>query len=233
MATTRKPFGNRTSAEGIAANRKAAVPPPPPPAPVARPKSGTKPSPRVTPPNSTATPPKAKPGRPTETLYSQGAVDKAIKENKMEVGKQNAQTFMQIINGMPPETKNRYISAFTDFLALPPEQQSTYLAGLDQLSKDIVKPKIDQDRRRTVEDFEYEREKKEAEKRSLQSTFDKIKGNMDFNKNRDIAKENESAARVMQNVGNVAFVTGIAGSGIFSRRTAYVRENLQNKVDED
>lgn len=82
------------------------------------------------------------------------------------------------------------------------------------------------------EDFDYEKGKLEQEKTNLKNTFDKIVGNMDFSRNRDIAKENETAARVMQNVGNTSFVTGIAGSGIFSRRTAYVRENLQNNVDD-
>lgn len=220
MATPRKPFGNRTSAEGIAANKKAA----PPPAPK---KEEKKP---VVPPK--AAPPKVDPRRPKDTLYSKTSVERAIKEDSALQGEANAKTFMQIINGMPPETKNRYLSSFTDFLALDPTKQAAYLSGLEEQAKDIVKPKIDRDRKRLGEDFEYEKEKRESEKRALQSTFDKIKKDMDFNKNRDIAKENETAAKVMQNVGNVAFVTGVAGSGIFSRRTSYVRENLQNNVDD-
>ena len=115
---------------------------------------------------------------------------------------------------------------------LPADQQASYLAGLETQAKEIVEPKITQDRTRLKEDLTYALEKREQEKRDLQATFDKITGQMDFNKNREIAQSNTAAAKAMQNVGNLAFVTGIAGSGIFSRRSFYVRESLQNAVDD-
>lgn len=224
MATTRKPFGNRKSAEGIAANAKAATP-------VTRPVAPAKPSTRSTPSNSTATPNKA-PAAPARATGA-SAVDTAVSQNDLlEQGKANAQTFMQIISGMPVETKNRYLSAFTDFLALPIDQQSSYLAGLEQTAKDIVEPAIKQRRERQQEDYEYDKQKIEREKTNLQITFNQVVRGLDLNKNRDIAKENQTAAKTMQNVGNTAFVTNVAGAGIFSRRTAYVRENLQNNVED-
>ena len=219
----RNPFGNRRSAAGKAANEAAAKKAAPPaPAPTSRRgiyESQNKPTPAPT--------------KSTPKSTTSSAVNTATSQtDPLQAGKENASTFMSIIGGMPPETRNRYLSAYTDFLALPADQQTAYLSGLEQQAKDIVEPKITQDRTRLNEDFEYERKSKEREKVDLQATFDRIVGDMDFDKNRDIAKENKTAAKVMQNVGNTAFVTGVAGSGIFSRRTAYVRESLQDNVDD-
>lgn len=207
-----------------------------PAAPVARPTSGVKPSTRVTPQNSTATPSKAPAPTvkaPTTAASAVAAATPAVTTDPLQTAKANASTYMSIIGGMPPETRNRYLSSYTDFLALPADQQSAYLSGLDQQAKDIVKPKIEQDRSRLKQDYDYEKHKREQEKNDLETTFGKIVADMDFTKNRNIAKDNTTAAKVMQNLGNVAFVTGVAGSGIFSRRTAMARENLQNQVEDE
>lgn len=231
---TRKPFGNRISEEGKAANAKAAAATKP--APTARPKTAEKPSTRSTPSSSTAT--KNQPAPSTKkTPSASTAISDASgmsETEKLLKGKENAQTFLGIISNpnLPPEAKNRYLSAFTDFLALDPQKQADYLSGIDAEVKGITEKKFTQDRTRLKEDFDYEVEKREREKADLKSTFDKVVGHMDFNKNRDIAKENQTAAKAMQNVGNTAFVTGVAGSGIFSRRTFYVRENLQNNTED-
>ena len=206
--------------------KKAVTPAPAKPTP-------TKPSTRSKPSNSTATPNKPFGSMVTPPKVTTDTAISGAEENDPTGQKnRNVSTFMSIIGGMPPETKNRYVSAFTDFLALPLDKQNSYLEALDKQAKDLVAPKIEQDRTRLGEDYTFDKEKQERLKNDLKTTFDKVVADMDFNRNRDIAKENKTAAGVMQNIGNVAFVTGVAGGGIFRRRTALARENLQDKTDD-
>ena len=150
----------------------------------------------------------------------------------VRVGQENANTFLSIVGGLPENVKNRYLSAFADFQSLSPDKQSGYLAALDQTAKDIVAPKMEQDRTRLQEDLDYAINQRKAQKLNIENTLNTVLTQLDFNKNRDIAKTNQNAAKAFQNVTNTAFVTGVAGSGIFSRRNALVREGLQQGVED-
>lgn len=216
MAKTRKPFGNRRSDEGILANAKAeeAKANPTMNKPVTSLSSG---KPAVVPAPVTA-----------DTVVK----DADVAGEVFPDSDANVSTYMSIIAGMPPETKNRYLSAFTDFLALDPAKQKTYLDALSKQAGDIVAPMIAQERTRLNEDTEYSANMLKQQKKSLQETFDRVISDMDFSRNRDIAKENKSAGEVMRRISDTSFVTGVAGAGVNRRRGALAREGLQENVDD-
>ena len=161
-----------------------------------------------------------------------GAKEAVKGEESIGDPKTNEDEFLQILATVPESERGRYLSAYQEFRTLPVNEQKKYLNSFEEMAKKAVAPAYERKEKRLNEDFEYNEGSISRQKQSLQQTFEKIVGEIDFNVGRDIAKTNRDAASAIQNVTNTAFVTGVAGSGIFKRRSSYVNEAAGNRMED-
>jgi len=144
--------------------------------------------------------------------------------------------FLDIVQFLPAgEERDRAFSMFGTFRKLPPDQQKQMVDALSDQAKKAVGPEFDQQIDRLTEDAEHQRANIGRSTSFAKASFERLKGNLDFNAIRDKSKVNKAFAATVRRVNSRGFVTGVKGtSGLLRRRFRDARsDSKEKKVDID
>lgn len=144
--------------------------------------------------------------------------------------------FLDIVQFLPAgEERDRAFSMFGTFRKLPPDQQKGIVDDLSDMAKRSVGPEFDQQIDRLTEDADFQRSKIARSTSFATATFNRLKGDLDFNAVRNKSKVNNALGATVRRVQSQGFVTGVRGtSGLLRQRYRAARDaSKEKKVDID
>ncbi len=139
--------------------------------------------------------------------------------------------FLGLLNMMPEgDAKKQAFSYYSQFQKLDEGAQKSYLDSLFTQAQTAVSPIYEQDAQRVAQDYTYEKTKIDLYKKHLQDDFNLLKEVVDFNKVRAVAKENNVMAETIQRITSSDFIQSVTAQGLTRRQNRKAMEVTEDNV---